>query len=139
MLDGQWTYRSYHNQTALIGSDAAAALALIFGEGVFAFTPQANHHFSGTLDMGAGYVLNLSGRCEPAHGPHAVAITGLGVAGTPTAGWQYDYRCQVAYAWPNAIDQIECLVGTVLRVVAHGPTSPAGVTASFIAVRQAAA
>ena len=32
--------------------------------------------------------------------------------------------------------QVPALVGTVIRVNAHGPQSPAGVTASFIAVKQ---
>ena len=34
-LTGKWTYRSYHNDPALVGDNAQTALAQIFGEGVF--------------------------------------------------------------------------------------------------------
>jgi hypothetical protein len=40
------------------------------------------------------------------------------------------------YVWPNGVDQVPSLLGTVIRVNAHGPSSPAGYTASFIAVSQ---
>ena len=48
--------------------------------------------------------------------------------------WRYDYRGQAAYTWPNGDHQVPSLLGSVIRVVAHGD-GPAGVTASFIAVR----
>ena len=38
--------------------------------------------------------------------------------------------------WPDGVDQVPSFVGTVVRVKAHGPNSPAGYTASFIAVSQ---
>jgi hypothetical protein len=56
--------------------------------------------------------------------------------GSQTDGWRYDYNATLAYEWPNAVEQVPALVGTVIRVNAHGPKSPAGVTASFIAVKQ---
>lgn len=138
MLEGKWTYRSYHNTVALVGDDPAAALALIFGEGVFSFAADGAGRWTGTLDMGGGYVLTLT--ATRVHGGERgdpiFSIIGLGVDGSPTAGWRYDYHGAIAYSWPDGIDQIPCLTGTVVRVVAHGPTSPAGVTASFIAVHQ---
>lgn len=138
MIAGKWTYRSYHNDTALIGDDAAAALALIFGEGVFDLAQNDDTHFHGALGMGTGYALTLTGTIDD-HGGGMTpefAIVGLGVPGTATEGWRYDYRCALAYAWPEAVDQIPCLVGTVVRVNPHGPGASAGVTASFVAVRQ---
>jgi len=139
MLDGKWTYRSYHNSTALVGDDAVAALALIFGEGVFDFTEDGTGKVQGTLDMGGGYALAVSGTAGCADredAPPVFALIGLGIDGTPTAGWRYDYRGVPAYSWPEGVNQIPCLVGSVVRVHAHGPGAPAGVTASFIAVRQ---
>jgi hypothetical protein len=138
MLEGKWTYRSYHNSTALVGDDANAALALIFGEGVFDFVADGLDHWRGTLDMGSNYTLSLTAK-QISGGEREqpmFSIVGLGVEGTPTAGWRYDYHGTIAYSWPDGIDQVPALVGTVIRVLAHGPTSPAGVTASFIAVRQ---
>lgn len=136
MLSGEWTYRSYKNDPALVGGDAAAALALIFGEGLFEFAPGSGGDFVGRLDMGAGYGLTLSGKTlGGGEAPH-YAIVGLGVPGTPTAGWRYDYRCSPGFAWPEGADQVPSLLGTVVRVNAHGAGAPAGYTASFIAVRR---
>lgn len=138
MVAGRWTYRSYRNESALIGSDADAALALIFGEGVFDLHDEDDTHFGGVLDMGEDYALTLQGTIDPgsADGPIGFHIVGLGVDDTPTAGWRYDYRGVTSVAWPNAVAQIPCLLGTVIRVNPHGPGAPAGVTASFVAVRQ---
>ena len=138
MIAGRWTYRSYRNDPVLVGDDAALALSLIFGEGVFDLQAWGDESFRGTLDMGPGYALDLTGfTIAPAGGgPPVHAMVGLGIDGTDTAGWRYDYRCVAGYNWPDGIDQVPSLVGTVVRVNPHGPQSPAGVTASFIAVRQ---
>lgn len=142
MLAGKWTYRSYRNQSLLVDGDAARALALLFGEGVFDLH-STDGRLSGALGMGTDYALTLSGTETQLAAPEGAdaglvqfGLVGLGIAGTPTAGWRYDYRGIVAAAWPNAIAQVPALVGTVIRVNAHGASSPAGVTASFIAVRQ---
>jgi hypothetical protein len=135
MLSGNWTYRSFRNTPALVGNDAGAALALIFGEGVLDFEAGENDRFGGTFDMGSGYALTLDGEVLPGD-PPGFSIVGLGIPGTPTEGWRYDYRGVPAYEWPNGVDQVPSLVGTVIRVNAHGPSSPAGYSASFIAVRQ---
>jgi len=135
MLSGKWTYRSYRNTPELVGGDAQKALGLIFGEGVFTFEPGEGNSFSGEFDMGGGYALTLEGEILPGD-PEGFSIVGLGVDGTPTEGWGYDYHGTTAYEWPNGVDQVPSLVGTVIRTKPHGPTSPAGYTASFIAVSQ---
>lgn len=138
MLSGKWTYRSYRNDSHLVGNDAQAALALIFGEGVFDLNQTEDGRLSGALGLGTGYALGLTGETEgDGHeAPLRFFLSGRGLAGTATAGWHYDYRGVLGYCWPEAKDQELSLLGTVLRVTAHGPNSPAGVTASFIAVRQ---
>ena len=128
MLTGKWTYRSYVNTPTLVGDDPQAALALIFGEG---------DSFGGKLDMGSGYALDLEGEVLPGD-PQGFSIVGLGIDGTPTAGWRYDYHGVTGYEWPDGVDQVPSLLGTVVRVNAHGPSSPAGYTASFIAVQDGA-
>jgi hypothetical protein len=135
VLSGKWTYRSYNNTPALVGGDPQAALALIFGEGVFDFEPGDGDRFSGALGLGSGYALKLEGEVLPGD-PPGFSIVGLGLDGTPTEGWRYDYRGVAGYEWPNGVDQVASVLGTVVRVNAHGPSSPAGYTASFIAVRQ---
>jgi hypothetical protein len=61
---------------------------------------------------------------------------GTGVAGSPTAGWIYDYQAYLAPKWKKATDKTPILIGSVLRVVAHGG-APAGVTGTFYLVKLA--
>jgi hypothetical protein len=135
MLTGKWTYRSYRNSPDLIGENPRAALALILEEGVLDLELSDDSQVRGGLGMQTGLALRLNGNLLPGD-PAAFFIIGLGIDGTPTEGWRYDYRGVVGYRWPRGIAQVQSLLGTVVRVNAHGPTAPAGVTASFIAVRQ---
>ena len=132
MLAGKWTYRSFRNDPALIGDDSGRALALILAEGVLDFDEEQDGRFTGGLGLGSGYALALSGTVAD----DGFTITGVGLDGTAMAGWRYDYRGMAAPSWPDAKDPAPCLLGTLIRVKAHGPNSPAGYTASFIAVRQ---
>lgn len=137
VLAGKWTYRSFNNTTQLVADDAAKALALIFGEGVFTFEIPSSTVLLGVFDMGGGYVLDLKGVVRPAtkDSPLIVEIVGTGRANTPTEGWQYDYHASPAYHWPNGINQALSLVGSVIRAKPHG-RAQAGYVASFIAVKQ---
>lgn len=65
-----------------------------------------------------------------------VALAGRGRGGTATAQFQYDYDGVLLPSWAAGIDQRPTIAGTVLRVAAHGPGAPAGLTASFLAVRR---
>ncbi|MBB3612705.1 hypothetical protein [Rhizobium sp. BK602] len=137
-LQGRWTYRSYRNDPGLIGDNAQKALENIFGEGVFTLTVSVGK-VTGTLDMGSGYVLDLTGSVVPVEGGDvriAVMMVGTGRSGTPTAGWEYDYHGTDAFTWPNGVNQVPAFVGSVIRAKPHNG-SPAGYVASFIAVRQA--
>jgi len=135
MLSGNWTYRSYRNLTKLVGQDPQAALALIFGEGVFELHQSDDGQVEGGLGMETDYALRITGSVETSGDGLGFTLIGEGLDGTATAGWHYDYRGVVGYMWPNGVDQVPSLLGTVTRVKAHGPNAPAGDTASFIAVR----
>jgi hypothetical protein len=139
-LAGKWTYRSFHNDPAPVADDPATApdkaLALIFAEAVFTFEISSSTTLRGAIDWDGGG-LDLQGSIQPdatAPAP-TVEIVGLGRAGTSTDGWEYDYHGQLAYHWPNGVDQVPALVGTVIRAKPHG-SAPAGYVASFIAVKQ---
>ena len=137
MLAGKWTYRAFRNDWQLVGDNAAAALALIFSEGVLDFSEAQDGSFHGALGMPSGHALVLNGEIDVASGaPTRFTFHGNGVEGTPTEGWRYEYRGVFGYSWPEAVDQVPSLVGTVLRVGAHGPPNQGGDTASFIAVRR---
>jgi hypothetical protein len=136
MIDGKWMYRSYINNPEAVGGDSQKALDNIFGEGLFTFLMPSPGTVSGTFDMGSGYVLDLNGTATAgSDGLVTLSIAGTGREGTPTAGWEYDYHAWPAYMWPAGVHQVPSLVGTVLRAKPHDG-GPAGVTASFIAVRQ---
>jgi hypothetical protein len=125
MVSGTWDYTSYKNEPG----------QPIFGQGTMTFEELSEHLFVGTLDMGTGYLMNLHGIEVQGTdgGPASIRMVGLGVAGTKTDGWRYDYQCWPAYEWPNGVNQVPSLVGTTIRVVPHNG-EPAGVVASFIAV-----
>ncbi|ANP90007.1 hypothetical protein [Rhizobium leguminosarum] len=137
-LQGRWTYRSYRNDAALVAGNEQKALQDIFGEGIFTLAV-SNGKVTGALDMGSGYVLDLSGPVVPVSGGEvqiAFTIIGTGRSGTPTAGWEYDYHGTDAFTWPKGIDQVPAIVGSVLRAKPHNG-SPAGYVASFIAIKRA--
>ena len=133
---GQWTYRSFHNNPNPVGDDPQKALALIFAEAVFTFTPTDPGTFTGTIDWGnggldlKGVLVSGANDIEP-----AFEIVGIGRQGTQTEGWRYDYHGQVAHRWPNGVNQTPALVGNVIRVNQHDG-APAGYVASFIAIKQ---
>jgi hypothetical protein len=135
-IAGEWTYRSFHNNPSPVGEDPQKALALIFAEANFTFTPTGPGTFTGTIDWGSGgldlkgVLLSTANGSEP-----AFEIVGSGRQGTQTEGWRYDYHGHVAYQWPNGVNQIPALVGNVIRVNPHNG-APAGYVASFIAVKQ---
>ena len=136
VIAGKWMYRSYLNNPAPVGGDPKRAAGNIFGEGIFTLVTPTPATLTGTFDMGGGLVLDLAGKVTTVpEGLATFEIAGLGRAGTDTEGWEYDYYGWPAYMWPAGVNQVPSLVGTVLRAKPHGG-GKAGVTASFIAVRQ---
>ncbi len=156
-LAGQWTYRSYRNDagvlvnadagptvqalTAIYGDGVATAasalkaLNLVFGEGIITFDPPAGNALTGNLDMGGGYVLDFKGTMQTApSGDISIVVIGTGRAGTKTENWEYDYKASTTPKWPNGVNQVPTLVGTVIRAKPHNG-APAGVVASFIAIK----
>jgi len=137
-LAGKWTYRSFLNDPTLIGDDPKTAadnlLALLFAEAVFTFEIPTDTTLKGKIDWTGGG-LDLQGTIRQGDGVPIVEIVGTGRPYTDTAGWEYDYHGQLAYPWPNGVNQVPAIVGNVIRAKPHGD-NPAGVVASFIAVRQ---
>ncbi|QIO54593.1 hypothetical protein HA461_25740 (plasmid) [Rhizobium leguminosarum bv. trifolii] len=135
-LIGSWTYRSFINNPSPVDGDPDKAIRLFFAEAEFRFEAVSDTEFKGVIDWGSGG-LDLAGTIKPgsADTPVAFAIVGLGRPGSQTDGWEYDYNGCLGYRWPNGIDQIPSLVGTVIRAKPHG-SAPAGFTASFIAVKR---
>src|SRR6266568_3180782 len=110
-LAGTWGYRSYLN----------TADQPVFGAGLFTFQTPTGTTLTGTLDIGSELVLDLEGTIQPEsdQGPLTATIRGFGRPGTGTDGWEYDYSAFLAHHWPNGVDQVQSLVGTVIRAKPH--------------------
>ena len=138
-LAGKWTYRSFHNDPAPVAEDpdtaAQKALALIFAEAVFSFEIPTSTTLQGTIDWPGGG-LDLRGTIRPdGAGALPTGDCRHGTTRHGTAGWEYDYRGQLAYQWPNGVNQVPALVGSVIRAKPHNG-APAGYVACFIAVKR---
>ena len=136
-IPGKWTYRSWvDSPNVMINGDPNTALSLLFGEGVMTLSSPAAGKVAGTFDMGGGYVLDLTGTTTAGGtGQTFIHMAGLGRAGTPTAGWEYDYDGITTERWPKGVAQIPAFTGSVFRAKPHDG-NPAGLVASFIAVKK---
>jgi hypothetical protein len=133
-LVGEWTYRSFLNDADLTTSFND----LQFGLGTIAVEPAPMGVFKGRI-FGPGWALTLNGSISYGY-PGVLRFQGRGlVAGEE---WVYDYLGFVVPAWPNGIDQVPAMTGTIVRTVPHasgtGGVAPAGVVCSWIAVWQGA-
>lgn len=133
---GTWTYRSFLNNPALTNGDPQKLAALLFAEGTWTVKDGPAAIFDGELSFGADFIMDLKGTITPASGVRTahVHIVGSGRAGTPSAAYFYDYDGALTEHWPNGVNQVPAVTGSVIRVKPHNG-EPAGLVASFIAVK----
>lgn len=130
---GKWTYRSLLNDPD-IDTDFDK---LEFGRGTIVIEEAEPQLLKGTIG-GPGWSLTLHG--SRAYGsPMQVRFQGKGLVSGEE--WVYDYIGWLIPVWPNsdANKQRAAIVGSVVRTVPHssnGGVAPAGVVASFYAVRR---
>jgi hypothetical protein len=133
LFAGDWTYRSLLNDPD-VQTDFKD---LEFGRGTLSFTEPAPGEIGGTIG-GPGWSLALHGSAGYGS-PAQIRFQGKGVVGGEQ--WIYDYIGWLVPVWPNSTDQLQtaAIVGSVTRTIPHsgsgGSTHPAGVVASFYAVR----
>ena len=132
---GTWTYRSLINDPN-INTDFAK---LEFGRGTLVITASSATTLGGTIG-GPGWSLDLHGSFGYGS-PAQVRFQGRGLVGGEE--WIYDYIGWLVPVWPNSNDTLQraAIVGSVVRTIPHtggktGTVSPAGVVASFYAVKQ---
>jgi hypothetical protein len=131
---GKWTYRSLFNEP----DSSIEFNKLKLGVGTIQIDDNdAPELLTGTIG-GPGWSLALHG--SRGYGsPAQVRFQGKGIVGGEQ--WIYDYIGWLVPVWPNSTNQLQrpAIVGSVTRVIAHaaegGGISPAGVVASFYAVR----
>ncbi len=130
---GKWTYRSLLNDPN-VDTDFDK---LEFGRGTIEIESGPMELLTGTIG-GPGWSLALHG--SRAYGtPMQARFQGKGIVSG--SEWIYDYIGWLVPVWPNSdsTKQRAAIVGSVTRTIPHpsnGGTAPAGVVASFYAVRQ---
>jgi hypothetical protein len=134
---GSWSYRSFNNDPDL----SIAFNDLQFGLGTIVIEEAPMQLLQGTIG-GSGWSLTLKGAREYGNPMH-VRFQGNGVVNGEQ--WIYDYDGYLVPAWPNGVQQVPAMVGSIVRTVPHSgsppkdggpaPVHPAGVVASWYAVR----
>jgi hypothetical protein len=130
---GTWTYRSLLNDP----DPKTKFDQLEFGVGTIVIADVAPELLTGTIG-GSGWSLALHG--SRTYGcPSQVRFQGKGLVGGDE--WIYDYIGWLVPVWPNSTAQLQrpAIAGSVIRTIPHsngnGGIAPAGVVASFYAVR----
>jgi hypothetical protein len=125
---GIWSYRSLLNLPDL----SLAFNDLAFGAGTLELTEPEPCKIGGSLG-GSGWSLALDGTATEG-APPSLRWQGRGMIGGEE--WVYDYLGYLVPHWPDSVNQINTIVGTIIRTVPHSNgQAPAGVTATFYAVR----
>jgi hypothetical protein len=131
---GAWTYRSLLNDPD-INTDFDK---LEFGRANILIEEAVPQLLTGTIG-GDGWSLALHGAREYGS-PMKVRFQGKGLVSGEE--WVYDYIGWLVPVWPNSDASLQraAIVGSITRTIPHsssgGGTAPAGVVASFYAVRQ---
>jgi hypothetical protein len=133
-VTGTWHYRSFINE----GKTVADLNTILFGEGDLVLDESPTGTLNGTGDFGGGDTMRYQGLVT--HGSWTtVRFEGVGT-GAKNKDWSYDYLGIVIPQWPNGVNQVQAIVGSVVRSAPHssgtGQTAPAGRVASFIAVKK---
>lgn len=124
---GTWSYRSLINNPDL-GVDFND---LRFGAAELKIVQTGAGKIGGSLG-GPGWMLDLDGAAIVGT-PTTLRWQGRGLINDEE--WVYDYLGYLVQSWPDGVDQVPTIVGTVIRTVPHsGGQAKAGYTATFYAV-----
>ena len=129
-LTGSWTYRSFLNDP----TPGVPFNSLFFAEAelvIDAFDPGS---FSGRLVFPSGGEMTLIGASSFGN-PFSVRFQGRG-ASPGIEDYVYDYVGYLVPVWPNGVDQVPAIVGSVVRTEPHKPNAQPGQVASWIAVKR---
>jgi hypothetical protein len=134
VLTGRWIYRAFNHTMTLVGTNQSRAYDLIFGEAILTLEVLSGARLRGEMTT-QGLALELDGAIKsPAEGAAPV----FEIIGTSRRGarpMEYHYQGQFAHRWPNGINQVPTILGTVMRARADAGGA-AGFVASFFAIKQ---
>jgi hypothetical protein len=127
---GSWTYRSFQNlpDPDLTFND------LFFGQGTLIIAGFDPGSFSGRLVFRSGAEMRLTGASSFGN-PFSVRFQGRGVS-EGIEDFVYDYVGYLVPAWPNGVNQVPALVGSIVRTEPHGGGAEPGEVASWVAVKR---
>ena len=132
VLTGDWSYRSFNNNPDL----SVSFNDLEFSQGTIRLDEAPMDTLTGRI-FGPGWGLDLTGSIAWGN-PYTVNFQGKGVVGGNE--WIYAYLGYYVPRWPNGVNQVPAMVGSIVRVIPHpgsdGGIHPAGVVASWYALRQ---
>lgn len=156
LLTGVWTYRSFLNTDDLSIDNTLNTnpppkfyeTSFQFGNGYIRIAEAGFGQFRGKIfgpknaaspnpvDQPYGWELDLKGSINYGD-PFSVCFEGKGIVGG--SEWIYQYTGYLIKPWPNGVNQVPALVGSIVRVIPHpsdgGGTAPAGVVCSWFAVK----
>ena len=122
---GSWSYRSLLRDPDL----SKEFNELRFGAGTLNIQVNKTGEVTGRLG-GEGWSLNISGALTEGE----IKFQGRGVIGGEE--WVYDYLGYMSPKWPNGIDEIPAIIGTIVRTVDHSNgQAKAGLVATWYAVQ----
>jgi len=131
-IGGEWTYRSMLNNPI----DTIPFNNLEFATAIMQLSTYDNDSISGILDMGSSGKLIMKGKIYYYNTNISnFELQGDGVKETNTQGWIYNYYGFIVPKWKQGVNQVDALVGSVVRSVDHGQAK-AGKVASFYMVRR---
>ena len=132
LILGTWTYRSLLNNPDL----SADFNSLEFGRANLRFEQAGPGIIKGII-YDTGWQLDLYGSIQYGN-PATIWFRGSGIVSG--SEWIYDYLAYLVPNIPEGKKQVPAIVGSITRAIPHpdgqGGTSPAGVVASFYAVKQ---
>jgi hypothetical protein len=77
MLSGKWTFRSFRNETRLLGVDPAAIRGLILMEGVLDLESDGEGRFHGALGLSDGTAIAVAGRLDEIRASLTIRMEGV--------------------------------------------------------------
>ena len=126
---GNWIYRSFINDPK--ATDNFNDIRLWQAD----LTLKADQDGTLSGELAAdNYHLKVSGSCDLRKSPATIRLWALGVDGTETQGWRYDYEGVASHRWTTGDAQRPVITGSVIRTLPHAPNRDAGLVYAFVAV-----
>jgi hypothetical protein len=127
---GSWTYRSFVNDP----TPGVPFNDLYFAEAELVIEAFDPGNFSGRLILQPGAEMTLKGASSFGN-PFAVRFQGRG-ASPGIEDYVYDYIGYLVPVWPNGVNQVPAIVGSIVRTEPHSGGAQPGQVASWIAVKR---